>query len=484
MSSDKNFKLKTEDIDQLIEPMGGCLATDKITVDGELVGYMVLLTLTVGTGSFGQKNSDSLNKINTDQLKLDFTVFRDSLQKLHPSLYRYQNKDVLNKMFDSCYATLNKQMTVIEFYKVISFIVSSIEDGHTSCFLPRETIRHMLSDKIFPLQLRFINNQAYIPCETKKFPAATEIISVDGEPIGKIKEKLFSYLPSDGKIQTEKYWEMNNGDNPFFILYYLIYGQKSSFNVGYKTKAGKIESMVVKADNFKNLECFPKPINIDKYLLLDYTQNNTAILTIKTFNEDFLKKSNEDFPDFISTSFKEINKKGIKTLIIDLRNNSGGQDAFGSLLYSYLTDRPFSYYASLESVSKKFTKDDHPNLAVQKPNENNFKKTVLFLINGKSFSTTAEFCSIAKSNKRGKFIGEETGGGYYGNTSGERTTIVLPNSQIKINIPLDEYVMAVQNAKYKDRGIIPEYIIIPTIDDIIQNKDVQLNAALKLAARK
>jgi hypothetical protein len=446
--------------------------------------FLVLLTLAVGTIAYGQTNSDTLIKIDKDLLKQDFTVFRDSLQKLHPSLYRYQNKNVLTKKFDSCYAALNKQMTVIEFYKVISFLVSSIEDGHTSCFLPREAIKHMLGDKIFPFQLRFINNQAYIPCETKKFPLTTEIISVDGEPIGKIKEKLFGYLPSDGKIETEKYWEMNNGDNPFFILYYLIYGQKSSFNVSYKTKAGKLESTVINADNSKNLECFPKSVDIDKYLLLGYQQNNTAILTIKTFNEDFLKKSNEDFANFLKSSFQEINQKGIKTLIIDLRNNGGGQDAFGSLLYSYLTDKPFSYYASLESVSKKFTTSDHPNLALQKPNENNFKNTVLFLINGKSFSTTAEFCSIAKSNKRGNFIGEETGGGYYGNTSGDRTTIVLPNSKIKVNIPLDKYVMAVQKAKYKDRGIIPEYIIVPTIDDIIQNKDVQLNAALKLATRK
>ncbi len=446
--------------------------------------FLVLLTLTVGTIGYGQTNSDSLIKIDTDQLKQDFTVFRDSLQKLHPSLYRYQNKEILTKKFDSCYATLNKPMTVIEYYKVISFLVSSIKDGHTSCFLPREAIKHMLSDKIFPFQLRFINNQAYIPCVTKKFPSATEIISVDGEPIGKIKEKLFSYLPSDGKIQTEKYWEMNNGDNPFFILYYLIYGKKLSFNISYKTETSKIESTVIEAGNFKNLECFSQPVDIDKYLLLNYQQNNTAILTIKTFNEDFLKKSNEDFANFLKSSFQAINQKGIKTLIIDLRSNGGGQDAFGSLLYSYLTDKPFSYYASLESVSKKFTSNDHPNLAVQKPSENNFKNTVLFLINGKSFSTTAEFCSIAKSNKRGKFVGEETGGGYYGNTSGERTTIILPNSNIKINIPLDKYVMAVQKAKYRDRGIIPDYIIIPTIDDFIQNKDVQLSLALKLATRK
>jgi hypothetical protein len=41
MSIDKNFKLKADEIIQLIEPMGGCIATDKITVEGEMVDYMI-----------------------------------------------------------------------------------------------------------------------------------------------------------------------------------------------------------------------------------------------------------------------------------------------------------------------------------------------------------------------------------------------------------------------------------------------------------
>ncbi|MBX2906629.1 MAG: DUF2185 domain-containing protein [Taibaiella sp.] len=40
MPGKKNFKLKTEEIRQLIESMGGCIATDRITVDGLPVGYM------------------------------------------------------------------------------------------------------------------------------------------------------------------------------------------------------------------------------------------------------------------------------------------------------------------------------------------------------------------------------------------------------------------------------------------------------------
>lgn len=37
---EKEFKIKGEDIVQIIEPIGGCYATDKITVDGEQVGFM------------------------------------------------------------------------------------------------------------------------------------------------------------------------------------------------------------------------------------------------------------------------------------------------------------------------------------------------------------------------------------------------------------------------------------------------------------
>ena len=40
MKKAKTFKIPASKIVQLIEPMGGCIATDKITVDGELIDYM------------------------------------------------------------------------------------------------------------------------------------------------------------------------------------------------------------------------------------------------------------------------------------------------------------------------------------------------------------------------------------------------------------------------------------------------------------
>lgn len=37
---DKAFRLSSDELEHLVSPMGGCLATDRILVDGARVGYM------------------------------------------------------------------------------------------------------------------------------------------------------------------------------------------------------------------------------------------------------------------------------------------------------------------------------------------------------------------------------------------------------------------------------------------------------------
>ena len=43
-------------------------------------------------------------------------------------------------------------------------------------------------------------------------------------------------------------------------------------------------------------------------------------------------------------TFRTLREKGTKTLIIDLRGNGGGNDMYGAMLVSYLTDKPFRYF--------------------------------------------------------------------------------------------------------------------------------------------
>src|SRR6266699_2025473 len=54
-----------------------------------------------------------------------------------------------------------------------------------------------------------------------------------------------------------------------------------------------------------------------------------------------------------------------------------------------------------------------------------------------SNSEPTEFLSVLHSHKRATFIGEETGGSYYGNTSGiYRANLELPNSKLKLHFGL------------------------------------------------
>jgi C-terminal processing protease CtpA/Prc len=440
---------------------------------------LLLVGIFVTLNSCAQNFAHTVPLINSELLKQDFKIFQDSVEQLHAGLYRYRSKVELDRVFDSAYLLLSTGMSIADFYLLLRNVISNIQDGHTSCNLPPDLANHYISnEKMFPVQLRFINDKAYVPCKQAALPVASEITAIDNKSIDEIRERLFSYLPSDGANQTKKYCDLNS--DSFIPLYFLVFGGKKTFSVEYKTDDGKTGIQTLNAGLLQNSQCQNPPLKKPKYLELDFKPGKIAILMIKTFSSHLLN-SPDEYANFLESSFKQIKNKGISKLVIDLRDNGGGHDVYGSMLYSYLTSKPYRYYSSLESTSGKFQEQHHPNLRLQQPAENNFKGKVYFLVNGNSFSTTAEFCSIAKSNERGVFIGEETGGAYYGNTSGGNARIVLPNSKIIVNIPKTKYTMAVKEAKHKDRGIIPDFIITPGISDVVRNWDVQLHYALKLA---
>jgi len=441
--------------------------------------HLTILLLFILTASFigmtaGAQMPDK--RFSPVALKKDFLLLKDTLETTHPGLYRYKSKEVMDALFDSCYRSIQDSMTLYEFFRIVCVITSAVGDGHADCEPPKGLLDQVKKQtKLFPLRLWLTGDKAYVLCEASGLPSGTEIISIDQHPIGEITSRLSNCFPGDGAIQTKKLHFLNDFFGYFSLAYYIFYGQQSVFTVEYRNAAGEIQKRDMAADYIRNIRCKIQTEKI-KGLALHFTPDGVAILSVGS-----LEKKESKFNQFLQSSFARISRHQCKALIVDMRNDGGGEDGNGAALYSYLSSKCFSYYASLETVKRKYRPEEHPQLRLQQPAAAPFSGKVYFLINGWTFSAAAEFCAVARSERRGPFIGEETGGAYYGNTSGDDITVILPNTRINVDIDLIKFTMAVRQAEYPDRGIIPEYPVIPSLADIIAQKDVQLQYALHLA---
>lgn len=230
---------------------------------------IVFFLIFCSTVSFGQSINDSLKIIDPSLLKKDFLVFKTALKQSYPSMYRYKDKKTIDKLFDSCYSEINQTTTEVKFYSIIKFLLSSLEDGHLYCS-PSEGFRKYYDEyeTYFPLQLKFIKNNAFIVCTKKKYLVpGTQILSIDGIPINTIRKNLFQYIVSDGAIQTKKYYILSN---TFWFYYNMIYGQKSFFKIKYKEKNGEIDTTMVNSELREDIECDKNNLPQEKNLQLSF----------------------------------------------------------------------------------------------------------------------------------------------------------------------------------------------------------------------
>jgi C-terminal processing protease CtpA/Prc len=190
---------------------------------------------------------------------------------------------------------------------------------------------------------------------------------------------------------------------------------------------------------------------------------------------------------FFRRSFRELKKKNINNLVLDLRNNGGGKVAASTLLTKYITRKPFKvadtvysvahglgpYYRYIKGgwfnniemffISRK-RKDGkyhlgHLEKKLYKPKHNNhFDGKVYVITSGPTFSASALFCNAVKGQSGITLVGEETGGGWYGNSGIMIPDITLPFTKTTVRLPLFRLVQYHHGPK-NGSGVLPDIYI-------------------------
>jgi hypothetical protein len=448
----------------------------------------------------------SLAVYSPQQLQEDFQILRTTLEEAHPSLYTYASQAERDAQFDQLQAQLDREMTGIDFYRLIAPLVADIHDGHTVVWPPADSPVYATDrDTFLPFRLRFIDGDGYV-AETLapdiELARGTQVLSINGLPLSDIVARLLPYVPHNGYIETGKRFYLGK----LFPLYYgWVFGPAEGFEVQMHDPAtGEESTVVLPAINVAEISgLLQQDLGAGASLNLEIRPEEAiAIMTIGSFG-------NPDIQSFLNDSFAKLRESGIQDLVIDLRGNGGGGSGDGALLYSLLSDEPFRYYDHLGAVlDGPLTFLEHTDqsatgmdsiLARMQPTESGglryphwagldqeqpgrpdaFAGRVYVLIDGGCGSSTTEFAAVAHTNDRGVFVGEETGGRYYGNNSGTMPTLILPNTGIVVIVPLFQFVMAVP-ALADDRGILPDYAVTPTPEDFAAGVDTELVFALDL----
>ena len=169
-----------------------------------LTAIAFIFSLIAGS-SFTQNSNDTLQELKPEHYRQDFTILRKTFEETYPSLYRFKDKKQVDKLFDSCYNLINHSTNEVTFYATVKFVLSFLEDGHLSSS-PSPKLRNMFQEqwKYFPLSLIFLKDKVYNFCENNLIPKGAEILSINNISIQKIKDSLFQYIVSDGKIETSK----------------------------------------------------------------------------------------------------------------------------------------------------------------------------------------------------------------------------------------------------------------------------------------
>jgi ketosteroid isomerase-like protein len=454
-------------------------------------------------------------KFGIDELREDFDLLRVALEEAHPGMYRYTPKSEMDLLFRDLLNRIDREMTEIDFFRLVAPAVEKIHCVHTE-LSPSLHYQNSMNEKdlFFPFDLKFISGNAHVLRNFNpecRIPEGSEIVSIENEPMPQIIETLFTMLPSDGKNTTCKYRIL---DRHFPEKYFLCIGQPDSFTVEYRlSERNERASIAVPGVTLAAInslrpsfgEFYSDCLNLR---ILDESQ--TAILTIKTFVPKIIANSGYDYYAFLASSFEELKERNVRNLIVDLRWNDGGESFYCIELLSYLIDKPFRFlksvyaenvrYSFLEYTDKGiFFNYFHPDLwtrsndgryllkgdwgRVIEPNEYNFNGSVYVLVNGMSISGSADVAALLHYHKRAVFIGEETGGAYRGNNSGDFILLTLPNTSLRIRIPIRGSDMAVSDHGFPERGVVPEHEVHAGIEDILQGIDRELEYALTLTSK-
>ena len=493
---------------------------------------LLLMALTISTAycfpGHPKKATYRPRMYTVEQLRSDFAVLRKTLEERHPSLYRYVPREEMNRKFDAVARQLYRPMTEVEFRELLRPLIVQIRCGHTDVQESRYASRaeRKPQPEWLPFDIILQNDRLFIGRNRSTdslLVCGTEVLTLGGYSVKEIIQAARDRWPSDGYNQTfknyflelyhleETYWRHFDGRSPWTLTVRDTASTERITTVrrrpvGSVANNPATSTPAVLKRNRKNRPKTEASFDDDAKLQLMRSlhflnsDSTAATLIINSFGYD-------RYESFHREVFETLEKLKVQDLVIDLRQNTGGNAEIGSNLMSYLMKSDFrqvdraecrvrrpnscSYFDRKEKrvlrQNFRFMKSEggryqfgKSNVGWTKPaSEHRYGGNVYILTSGRTFSAASIFTASLKAQRAVTIIGQETGGGEAGCNGGIIQTMTLPESQLRVRFPVFWIATASRNPD-QGRGVMPDYQVDYTVTDRIKQRDRDMEKALEL----
>lgn len=173
---------------------------------------------------------------------------------------------------------------------------------------------------------------------------------------------------------------------------------------------------------------------------------------------------------YIQTLFSQAVEKKLETLILDLRNNGGGNSNWCNAFFRHLINKP-TELSCYKGWRRKGDRNISSGLGTMnlKPREPYFGGKLIVLTGPRTFSSATYFVVTVQDNDLGTVVGEPCGNNHVRYGYLQRET--LPFSQLKFNSTQRIWERNLKREGFVNGPIMPDILVAPTIEDFRNQVD-------------
>lgn len=456
---------------------------------------------------------DAPQRFTVEQLHADFDALYAGLRAAHVDLFERRSEAEFEALHAQMRAELDSPLTEAEarqrFQRFVAFgrvahARIDLDDAGWARFREQGGRAFPLSLRVQGETVRVLDNFSGDP----RLAAGTRVLAVDSEPALEWLDRHGVLVSADTPYllhaqmehQLPKLVWLQQGEVAVFELQIeSALGEPLSLDVSARSRAEFIAALEGEAGRFE----------------LDFNERSARIFEhgVAYLRPGPFYDNREDAPSpwdttafkaFVDASFRDFRAAAARQLLIDLRDNPGGDNSFSDHLLAYIADRRFSFTESFvirasaqtrASIAARVAADpdpnstsarmlrllegaadgDHVRFEIEETSpraEGRFEGQVFVLINRHSYSNAVMVAAIVQDFGFGRVIGEETSD--LASTLGAMEHFELPLTGIRVGYPKAR--MLRPSGDPTPRGVVPDWPIETPLE--VGNEDLVLQQAL------